>query len=136
MSGISQVKSVGEAEDLEERIEEHIDLLYARDRVRTMVQQLENLKKAQDAPRCQHLKTSGDTCGSPAMNGQTYCHYHAQALTSTSLEIPMIEYKRSFQVAMMRVCQQIASGAIPPAQAKVLLQALTVAGKAVASNLG
>ncbi|HVH88402.1 MAG TPA: hypothetical protein VM912_16905, partial [Terriglobales bacterium] len=67
--------------------------------------------------------------GSPAITGQIHCHFHRQAVMPMGLELPVIEDPRSFQIAVMRVCQQIANGAVPPANAKMLLQALSLAAE-------
>ena len=133
---IPKLDSEGQLNDLIENIDRNIELVKLREYAQIRAQRLENLRKADQAPRCRHLKFNGRRCGAPAITGQIYCHFHRQAVTPVGLEFPVIEDARSFQIAMMRVCQQIANGAIQPAQAKVLLQALELAEENIRTNGG
>src|SRR5436853_6305490 len=91
VAGISELSSVGEAKDFDERLEENMLLFSLRQRARAKAERIENLKKAHSAPRCQHTKANGHTCHSPAVSGQAYCHYHCFAYSSATTQIPIIE---------------------------------------------
>ena len=134
VAGISLLSSMGEVEDMVDGIDANIELSHAREIARIKGERLQNLEKAHRAPRCQHLRLNGMTCGSPAVSGDTYCHFHRQALAPTGLDFPLIEDGRSFQIAVMRLCQQIAKGTIEPANAKLLLQAFSMAGENIDST--
>jgi hypothetical protein len=128
IAGIASLNSEGQLQDLIEDIDANLAVIKLREWADLKAERLENLKKAHRAPRCQHVRLNDKACGSPAVSGQTYCHFHGQA-TAPVFEFPVIEDGRSFQVAVMRLCQQIAKGAIDPANAKLLLQALSMAAE-------
>lgn len=73
--------------------------------------------------RCQHLKTTGQQCGSPAMRAQTFCYFHhrwkAQYAvineahtehTPGGLILPVLEDYESIQMAIMQVLQTLTTG--------------------------
>src|SRR5262249_7333183 len=91
---------------------------------------LNYLKKANRAKRCGHVKVSGQTCGSPALRGQQYCHFHVQA-HGASIELPFIEDQQSLQLAYMKVAQQEAADKSAPAPARVLMQVLDKARRSL-----
>ena len=122
---IPNLDSEGRLNDLIEEIDQNVEVVRLRQRAELKAKALENLKKAHLAPRCQHVKLNDEPCGSPAVTGQIYCHFHGEAV-APGLQLPLIEDTRSFQVAMVRVCQQIANGSIRPSSAKLLLQALSL----------
>ena len=128
IAGIVELKSPADVEDLMSDMYANINLAEIQARAEILAERMENLKKAHSAPRCQYIRVNGTTCRSPAVSGQSYCHFHGYPHAPSSiLELPVIEDDRSFQVAMMRVSQQIAAGVIRPDQARVLLQALSMA---------
>ena len=71
-------------------------------------------------PRCQHIKTNGTQCGSPALRRRRFCYFHnrwrathldlnrvgALRLT-TQVELPVLEDADSIQVALMQVMRLI-----------------------------
>lgn len=97
------------------------------------------IKKAQDAPRCQYTKTDGNVCCSPAIKGESFCYFHGEARTKRKAEepanlheVPVLEDKLSLQLAITRLCAQLASGSIDEKRGRVLIAALRLAQK----NLG
>jgi hypothetical protein len=71
-------------------------------------------------PRCQHIKTNGTQCGSPALRRKRFCFFHnrwratrldlnrAGALRVTStVELPVLEDADSIQVSLMQVMRLI-----------------------------
>jgi hypothetical protein len=108
----------------------------AKDRT---AQWLGAIKKAEAAPRCQYTKTNGNGCGSPAVKDESFCYFHGEARTkrkaeeaSTLHEMPVLEDKLSLQLAITRLCAQLASGSIDEKRGRVLLAALRLGQK----NLG
>lgn len=127
VAGLDSMRSLAHVDDLLDDIDENIKLINHREYTRLRGERLLNLEKAHRSPRCQYVRLNGKTCGSPAVSGQQYCHFHGVANTDSGLEFPVIEDGRSFQIAVMRLCHQIARGAIEPASAKIMLQALALA---------
>ena len=127
VAGLDQLRSLAHVDDVLEDIEENIKLINHREYTRLRGERLQNLEKAHRAARCQHVRLNGKPCGSPAVSGEQHCHFHGMAKTDLCLELPVIEDSRSFQIAVMRLCKQIAKGAIEPANAKIMLQALELA---------
>lgn len=129
--------SPSELEALIENIdanEEWRDLKHTA-KVRT-AQWLGAIKKADEAPRCQYLKTNGKSCGSPAMKGTTFCYFHGEARTkqqaeetSNLQEVPVLEDRLSLQLAITRLCAQLTSRLIDEKTGRVLLAALRLAQK-------
>jgi hypothetical protein len=108
----------------------------AKDRT---AQWLGAIKKAEAAPRCQYTKTDGKVCGSPAIKDESFCYFHGEARTkrkdeeaSNLHEVPVLEDKLSLQLAITRLCAQLASGSIDEKRGRVLIAALRLAQK----NLG
>jgi hypothetical protein len=107
----------------------------AKDRT---AQWLGPIKKAEAAPRCQYTKTDGKVCGSPAMKGESFCYFHGEARTRRKVEeasnlheVPVLEDKLSLQLAITRLCAQLASGSMDERRGRVLIAALRLA-----QNLG
>lgn len=136
VAGLDKMQSVAHIDDVLDDIEKNIKLISHREYTRLRGERLQNLEKAHRSPRCRHVRLNGQQCGSPAVGGEQYCHFHGMAHTRSGFEFPVIEDGRSFQVAVMRLCQQIANGAIDPANAKVMLQALSLALDNIRTSTG
>ena len=56
-------------------------------------------------PRCEHLRLSGQQCGSPAMRGQKFCYFHDTVRNpySAGHGVPMPECAVSIQIGLGRV---------------------------------
>jgi hypothetical protein len=58
-----------------------------------------------EAPRCQHTRLNGQRCGSPALRGESHCHFHNRiqdrALAAEDREpfLPFVEDATSLQFA-------------------------------------
>jgi hypothetical protein len=129
VAGIDQLKSIAEVEQLIGDIDANLRLLHQREQAEIRLMRLEYLKKAHRAPRCTHIKCSGETCESPAIKNEMFCWYHKLPALCGPYELPFIEDPRSYQVAMMRVCHQISNGRVKPRQARMLLKAVAMAGE-------
>ena len=95
---------------------------------------LKNLEKADEAARCNHVKPDGTTCGSPALKGQKFCHWHSETRAlrrarqqSDELAMPVLEDRFGLQLGIMRVCDLLTSKAIDAYTARVLFQGLRLA---------
>jgi hypothetical protein len=93
------------------------------------------------APRCQHIKTGGTQCGSPALRGQPYCHYHRQSRPKTvecyedwltpghsgNITLPVFEDAHSVQFVVRQVTEMILQQKIDARCAGLALYGLQIA---------
>src|SRR5438270_314036 len=84
---------------------------------------------AHSAPRCQHIKTNGLRCQSPAMKQRRLCYYHEQhRLTHPGhLQLPLLEDANAIQMAIQQVVQAIALGTLDNKRAGLILYGLQTA---------
>ena len=96
-----------------------------------------------DAPRCQHVKTNGTQCDSPALSGGKLCFFHRRARQQrlrmeTEVEdpqplvLPLLEDANSIQMALMQIMQLMISGRIERKMAGTLLYSLQIASSNLA----
>ena len=130
LAGIPQLSSLEQVGLLAEDIARNIELLQGREGVTLEAHKLDQLKEANAAQRCEHMMITGKTCGSPAVKGLPYCHYHGQAHAPV-FEFPVLEDVESLQVAYTQLLQHVIRGRVQPEQARVLLQIL----QSAATNL-
>ena len=96
-------------------------------------------------PRCEHIKTNGTQCGSPALRHKKLCFFHerwqAQRLAiadsvasipagisiAPALNMPVLEDANSIQVAIMQVLQLLLTGQLEHKTAALALYALQTA---------
>jgi hypothetical protein len=128
LAAVSEIGSLEEGIPLYQAITRNIELLEGREELARKAQRLEYLKLANGARRCEHIKIDGTGCGSPAINGNSYCYFH-ERLHKPAPELPAIEDQQSLQVAFLQLAKNVATGTLNPAQAKVMLQILQCAGK-------
>src|SRR5208283_199630 len=89
---------------------------------------------------CEYLKPNGEFCGSPALRGRDYCHWHltcvARRLSAekqeatqdrTPLELPPLEDANSVQLAVMMVIDAMLHNRVSPRMSGHLLYALQIA---------
>src|SRR5271166_1834923 len=98
------------------------------------------------ARQCEHIKTNGEFCGSPALRGRNYCYFHltchgsrlsaerrqgrAQATGNADvvpIELPPLEDAAAIQVGLMRVIDAILHNQIDKKRAGLVLYALQTA---------
>lgn len=83
---------------------------------------------ARSAPRCQHLKSNGDRCGSPALAGQDLCYFHQKATADERpARFPVLEDANAIQVAVMMVMDGVYRHYMPHKTAAILLYGLQIA---------
>ena len=90
-------------------------------------------------PRCQHLKTNGTQCGSPALRNGEYCYFHRRwRMTSVDLyhsvhhvtsmfELPVLEDADSIQITLGQIMRMIVCRQVDSKSAGLLLYALQIA---------
>jgi hypothetical protein len=89
-------------------------------------------------PRCQHIKTNGVQCGSPALRTERHCFFHNQHRRRTyeydpyepvksALNLPALEDANSIQVVLTEVLRLILTRHIDQKSASLLLRALRLA---------
>jgi hypothetical protein len=108
-----------------------------------------NTKKAR---QCEHIKTNGEFCGSPALRGRNYCYFHltyigrrlraerlhARAMAAAAdprvvpLELPPLEDANSVQMAVMQVIDAILHNRLDNKRAGLVLYALQTASSNLA----
>jgi len=92
------------------------------------------------AARCQHIRTSGTQCGSPALRNQKFCYYHQEnrpqamefyldeeSYQDGRLVMPVFEGAHSIQTVIRQVMQLILEKRISDKAAGLLLYALQIA---------
>jgi hypothetical protein len=81
-----------------------------------------------NVPQCQHVRTNGVRCGSPALKTKTMCFYHNRmALPLQVFKIPCFEDGDAIQHTIWKVVQGILSRNIEPKDAGRVLYALQIA---------
>ena len=87
------------------------------------------MAQAHNSPRCQHVKSDGIRCGSPAMQDRAHCYFHHRVHNpARDLErLPPFEDANGIQCALMQVADAIVAGSIDLKRAALLLYALQIA---------
>lgn len=102
--------------------------------------------------QCEHIKTNGEFCGSPALRGRNYCYFHLTYIgrrlraervrekaasygvdaSVVPLELPPLEDANSVQMALMQVIDAILHNRIDNKRAGLVLYALQTASSNLA----
>lgn len=93
-----------------------------------------------EAPRCQHIKTNGTQCGSPALKDNQFCYYHQHCRTITldyrggyrdfsvsEIHLPAFEDAQSILFTLRQVTELILRHKLDFKEAGLLLYALQIA---------
>jgi hypothetical protein len=93
-----------------------------------------NLERANNAPRCSHIKASGERCRAPKMRGRRFCNMHLamQGARSLRLDLPALDDPNSIQLAIMKAAQGLLDGTLGQKQAAMLGYYLQLASNNVA----
>jgi hypothetical protein len=81
-------------------------------------------------PRCEHIKTNGTRCKSPAMKNSLYCYFHRQlheAPSFEAVEIGTLEDANSVQMAIQKIVSAVVRGTIDHKTAGLALYGLQTA---------
>jgi len=86
-----------------------------------------------ESPRCQHIKSNNQQCGSPALKRKRYCYFHdeSRSRNKKQIRVPVLEDQRAIQMAITKVCQGITDQTIDAKRGSTLLYGLQVASTAV-----
>src|SRR5580704_1014496 len=112
---------------------------------------------ARKARQCEHIKTNGEFCGSPALRRRNYCYFHLTAvgrrlrierahasmraraaetfdvaIAPVELELPLLEDANSIQIALMQVIDAVLHNRIDSKRAGLVLYGLQTASSNVA----
>ncbi|HJX85084.1 MAG TPA: hypothetical protein VJ723_12135 [Candidatus Angelobacter sp.] len=81
-----------------------------------------NLERANNAPRCAHVKASGERCRAPKERGKRFCHMHLamQLARPQKLDLPALDDPNSIQLAIMKATQGLVDGTLDPKQAGMI----------------
>lgn len=137
--------SASEIEEFIEELEDCEDTLSEIDRAKAKLVRLANqkrkLKLADEAPRCEHIKTNGQRCGSPAIKDTPLCYFHGETrkqreseAAAKAADLPVLEDMHSLQLAVMRVCGLLANKTIEEKTARVIFDGLRLAQKTLAEH--
>src|SRR6516225_2896493 len=90
--------------------------------------------------RCQHLKTNGTQCGSPALRRNCFCYFHKRYQEerirlgvdrrrrgTATFFLPVLEDANSVQMSLMQIMRLLLTGQIEHKTASLLLCALQTA---------
>jgi hypothetical protein len=90
--------------------------------------------------RCQHLKTNGTQCGSPALRRNRFCYFHKRYQDerirlnvdrrrrgTATFVLPVLEDANSIQMSLMQIMRLLLTGQIEHKTASLLLYALQTA---------
>jgi len=95
-------------------------------------------------PICEHVKLDGSRCGSPALRGRKYCHFHhgthalvpqtnlfvrswnpcAEADTHASYQLPYLDDPTAIQIGFMQFVHGVATGLIDGRRGQIMLASL------------
>src|SRR3989442_666169 len=90
-------------------------------------------------PRCQHIKTNGTQCGSPALRNGEYCYFHRRwRMTTVDLShsahhvtsefvLPVLEDADSIQITLGQIMRMIVCRQVDTKSAGLLFYALQIA---------
>src|SRR5256884_7191046 len=90
-------------------------------------------------PRCQHIKTNGTQCGSPALRNGEYCYFHRRwRMTTVDLShsahhvtsefvLPVLEDADSIQITLGQILRMIVCRQVDTKSAGLLLYGLQIA---------
>src|SRR5439155_22109810 len=90
-------------------------------------------------PRCQHIKTNGTQCGSPALRNGEYCYFHRRwRMTTVDLShsahhvttefvLPVVEDAEAIQITLVQVMRMIVCRQVVSTSAGLLLYGLHMA---------
>jgi hypothetical protein len=101
---------------------------------------MNHLPKSKKPAQCEHIKTNGTRCGSPALRQRRYCYFHFCAhdlrrrrreQPHSRLVLPLLEDANSIQMAIQQIAEAVLDERIDNKRAGLLLFACQTA----ASNL-
>ncbi len=94
-----------------------------------------------EAPTCQHIKTNGTQCGSPALKDNQFCYYHQHCrpltwtyqcgsyrnYSQTEFTLPVLEDAHAIQMTLRQVVELVLQHRLDDKKAGLVLYALQIA---------
>jgi hypothetical protein len=125
-----------------ENIEAHEEWQVLKNTAREVTQSwLSGLKKAKNSRRCDFVKLDGQRCGSPALKGQKTCYYHGderarrlEEQAATIFDVSTLDDRFTVQVAITRICKQLADKSIDEKTGRAIISALRLAQRNLAEG--
>lgn len=120
-------------DELDQRIAQLHDELEQEQRwrkFRRKARNLEKLKLANRARRCEYLKSDGQNCKAPAMGQRLFCVFHVRAMDQTDLprlQVQVLADRQSIQLTLKQIMEQLVAGRVTPQIASPLLRAAHIA---------
>jgi hypothetical protein len=93
----------------------------------------QNLDRADEAPRCLHIKADGVRCGSPRMKTGDLCFAHQRMANAQALSLRLSSYEdpNGVQMGLMEVSRALVDGKITNRVAGLLFYGLQTAARNV-----
>jgi hypothetical protein len=90
--------------------------------------QMELLKKADKAPRCEYVYSDGRGCRAPQVKGERWCHGHAKTMSyrPEKLEMLPMEDEKAVMVNLYRVTKSLLAGRISEKTAGLMLWSVAI----------
>ncbi|HET9184382.1 MAG TPA: hypothetical protein VFP59_19850 [Candidatus Angelobacter sp.] len=117
-----------DAEEAKRQREEAERATEAAEKEAFMQRQMELLKKAGRAPRCEYVYTDGRGCRAPQVKGERWCHGHAKAMSyrPEKLEMELMEDEQAVMVNLYRVTRSLLAGTISEKTAGLMLWSVAI----------
>ena len=117
-----------EAEEAKRQREEAERAKEAAEKEAFLQRQMELLKKAGRAPRCEYLYTDGRGCRAPQVKGERWCHGHAKTMSyrPEQLEMELMEDEQAVMVNLYRVTKSLLTGRISEKTAGLMLWSVAI----------
>jgi hypothetical protein len=95
----------------------------------------ERLRKANQAPRCTHIKRHGGACRAPALRGRDLCHFHTHVINTADYDyqLPMPEDAASIQFGLAQVIRALQGKVYDTKTCALMIYALQVAAQNLSS---
>ena len=95
--------------------------------------QHEKLKRAGEAPRCEHVYMDGRRCKGPQMKGEPWCYNHKQMMTYRPGELTMapLEDENALMVNILQIQRALITGRLTEKTAALLLYSVAIAAPSV-----
>ena len=77
--------------------------------------------------QCEHIKTNGVRCGSPALRGRRYCYFHYNLIRPRVNVFPLLEDANAIQLELGEVIRGLIDQRLDTKRAALILYALQIA---------
>jgi len=77
--------------------------------------------------RCEHVKSNGVRCGSPALRGRRFCYYHFNLVGPRVNVFPLLEDGNAIQLELGEIIRAVVDERIDTKRSRVVLYGLQIA---------